>query len=166
MVLVVIAFVRVVNVLAGVMLVTVALVDVVDMARLVPVMLVVIAFVDVMNVLAGVVFVLVALVRVMMGTNHSGHLTQECMESIPSSVKPDGLSLYQKLPAVKPISRNSLYNSGIGFWFLVSFKQWLSQEQRCNGLPVMNLASLNHRHGVGERNTHDLYVLVIVSGQL
>ena len=71
---VVVAFVGIVNVFACMMLVPIALMDVVDVARLVPVMFVPVAFMDVVDVLAGVVFVLVALVDLVLRINHSLHL--------------------------------------------------------------------------------------------
>ena len=55
-------------------------------------------------------FVFVALVRVMVRANHSGHLTQEYMKSVPGFQKPDGYRLYQKLPVVKPSNLNFQYN--------------------------------------------------------
>ena len=75
-VLVVIAFVGVVDVLAGVVLVVVALVDIVHVAGLIAVMLVVVAFVSVMNVFTSVMFVVVTLVGAVLRFYHSCLLRQ------------------------------------------------------------------------------------------
>ena len=69
-VLVAVALVDVVYVLASVMLVTVALMGGVHMARLVPVMLVAIALVDIVDMFASMMFVLVALVDVVLRSWH------------------------------------------------------------------------------------------------
>ena len=100
---VLVALVLVVDVFASMMLVAVALVYVVDMARIVTMMLMVVAFVNVVNVFACVVFVFVALVRVVGCSNHSD--TSRVIDT-----EPDGVSLYQKLWFVNPISYDSLYN--------------------------------------------------------
>ena len=70
-VLMVIALVRIVDVLTRVVFVVVALVDVMHMARLIAVMLVIVALVDIVNVLAGVMFVIVALVGIVGRSYHS-----------------------------------------------------------------------------------------------
>ena len=74
MVFVVVALVGVVDVLAGVVLVPVALVDVVDVSRLVPVVFVLVALVHIVDMFTGVVFVLVAFMGVVLRSNHYRHL--------------------------------------------------------------------------------------------
>ena len=76
-VLVAVAFVRVMDVFACVVFMAIALMDVVDVPRLAAVMFMAVAFVDVMNVFASVVFVLVAFVVVVMRSYHFGHLTRD-----------------------------------------------------------------------------------------
>jgi len=88
-VLVAVAFVRVVDVFASMMLVAVALVRIVDVARIVTMMLMVVAFVNVVNVFVCMMFVFVALMRVVGCSNHSD-------TSLVIDTEPYGAILYQK----------------------------------------------------------------------
>ena len=77
-VLVIIALVGIVDVLARMVLMAVALMNVMHMARFVAMMFMAIALVDVMYMFARVVFVLVALVGVVIRAYHPDHLAVNC----------------------------------------------------------------------------------------
>ena len=83
-VLVAIAFVPVMEMLSGVMLVAVALVYVVHMPLLFSMMFVAVAFMNVVKVFASVMLVLIALVLVVLRSYHFVHLAQDSTESIPA----------------------------------------------------------------------------------